>query len=232
MHADAPPRPLISRPAGPIAGRARVPGDKSISHRALMLGGVALGASEIHGLLEGEDVLRTAAAMRLLGAEVERGADGVWRAEGRGVGALIEPEDVLDLGNSGTSARLLLGLLASHPLTACLTGDASLRRRPMGRVIQPLAEIGAAFAARAGGRLPLAITGAAEPMPIRYRLPVASAQVKSAVLLAALNTPGSTSVIEPEPVRDPKKAQALRKPVPVAAKPGETPAPQAVPTSA
>jgi 3-phosphoshikimate 1-carboxyvinyltransferase len=202
MHADAPPRPLISRPAGPIAGRARVPGDKSISHRALMLGGVALGTSEIHGLLEGEDVLRTAAAMRLLGAEVERGADGVWRAEGRGVGALIEPEDVLDLGNSGTSARLLLGLLASHPLAACLTGDASLRRRPMGRVIQPLAEIGAAFAARAGGRLPLAITGAGEPMPIRYRLPVASAQVKSAVLLAALNTPGSTSVIEPEPVRD------------------------------
>ena len=202
MHAAAPPRPLISRPAGPISGRARVPGDKSISHRALMLGGVALGTSEIHGLLEGEDVLRTAAAMRLLGAEVERGADGVWRAEGRGVGALIEPEDVLDLGNSGTSARLLLGLLASHPLTACLTGDASLRRRPMGRVIQPLAEIGAAFAARAGGRLPLAITGAAEPMPIRYRLPVASAQVKSAVLLAALNTPGSTSVIEPEPVRD------------------------------
>jgi 3-phosphoshikimate 1-carboxyvinyltransferase len=202
MHADAPPRPLISRPAGPISGRARVPGDKSISHRALMLGGVALGTSEIHGLLEGEDVLRTAAAMRLLGAEVERGADGVWRAEGRGVGALIEPEDVLDLGNSGTSARLLLGLLASHPLTACMTGDASLRRRPMGRVIQPLAEIGAAFAARAGGRLPLAISGAGEPMPIRYRLPVASAQVKSAVLLAALNTPGSTSVIEPEPVRD------------------------------
>jgi 3-phosphoshikimate 1-carboxyvinyltransferase len=202
MHAAAPPRPLISRPAGPISGRARVPGDKSISHRALMLGGVALGTSEIHGLLEGEDVLRTAAAMRLLGAEVERGADGVWRAEGRGVGALIEPEDVLDLGNSGTSARLLLGLLASHPLTACLTGDASLRRRPMGRVIQPLAEIGAGFAARAGGRVPLAITGAAEPMPIRYRLPVASAQVKSAVLLAALNTPGSTSVIEPEPVRD------------------------------
>ena len=202
MHADAPPRPLISRPAGPISGRARVPGDKSISHRALMLGGVALGTSEIHGLLEGEDVLRTAAAMRLLGAEVERGADGVWRAEGRGVGALIEPEDVLDLGNSGTSARLLLGLLASHPLTACLTGDASLRRRPMGRVIQPLAEIGAGFAARAGGRLPLAISGAGEPMPIRYRLPVASAQVKSAVLLAALNTPGSTSVIEPEPVRD------------------------------
>jgi 3-phosphoshikimate 1-carboxyvinyltransferase len=199
-HADR--KALPSSRSGPLKGTVRPPGDKSISHRALMLGGVALGTSEIHGLLEGEDVLRTAAAMRLLGAEVERGADGVWRAEGRGVGALIEPEDVLDLGNSGTSARLLLGLLASHPLTACMTGDASLRRRPMGRVIQPLAEIGAAFAARAGGRLPLAISGAGEPMPIRYRLPVASAQVKSAVLLAALNTPGSTSVIEPEPVRD------------------------------
>ena len=201
MHAAAS-RPLISRPAAALKGAVRVPGDKSISHRALMLGGIAVGTSEIHGLLEGEDVLRTAAAMRLLGAEIERGADGAWRARGRGVGALIEPEDVLDLGNSGTSARLLLGLLASHPLTACLTGDASLRRRPMGRVIQPLGEIGARFMAREGGRLPLAIAGAAEPMPIRYRLPVASAQVKSAVLLAGLNTPGATTVIEPEPTRD------------------------------
>jgi 3-phosphoshikimate 1-carboxyvinyltransferase len=202
MHVAAP-RPLISRPAGALAaGRVRVPGDKSISHRALMLGGIATGESEIHGLLEGEDVLRTAAAMRLLGAEVERGADRVWRACGRGVGALIEPEDVLDLGNSGTSARLLLGLIASHPITACMTGDASLRRRPMGRAMQPLTEIGARFVARAHDRMPLAIVGAAEPMPIRYRLPVASAQVKSAVLLAGLNTPGATTVIEPEPTRD------------------------------
>ena len=202
MHAAAP-RPLISRPGGALAGNGiRVPGDKSISHRALMLGGIALGQSEIHGLLEGEDVLRTAAAMRLLGAEIERGADGVWRAQGRGVGALIEPEDVLDLGNSGTSARLLLGLIAGHPITACMTGDPSLRRRPMGRAMQPLREIGARFVARAGDRLPLAIVGAAEPMPIRYRLPVASAQVKSAVLLAGLNTPGATTVIEPEPTRD------------------------------
>jgi 3-phosphoshikimate 1-carboxyvinyltransferase len=197
------PRPLISRPCGPISARGvRVPGDKSISHRALMLGGIAMGESRIHGLLEGEDVLRTAAAMRLLGAEIERARDGVWHARGRGVGALVEPEDVLDLGNSGTSARLLLGLLASHPITACLTGDASLRRRPMGRAMQPLREIGARFVARAGDRLPLAVVGAAEPMPIRYRLPVASAQVKSAVLLAALNTPGATAVIEPEPTRD------------------------------
>lgn len=203
MHPAAPPRPLVSHPAGPLSGGPlRVPGDKSISHRVLMLGGVAVGESEIHGLLEGEDVLRTAAAMRLLGAEASRGTDGVWRVRGRGLGALLEPEDVLDLGNSGTSARLLLGLLASHPLTACLTGDASLRRRPMGRVIEPLIEIGASFTARAGGRLPLAILGTAEPMPIRYRLPVASAQVKSAVLLAGLNTPGATTVIEPEPTRD------------------------------
>jgi 3-phosphoshikimate 1-carboxyvinyltransferase len=202
MHVAAP-RPLISRPVGALAGGpVRVPGDKSISHRALMLGGIATGESEIHGLLEGEDVLRTAAAMRLLGAEVERGADRVWRGCGRGVGALIEPEDVLDLGNSGTSARLLLGLIASHPIVACMTGDASLRRRPMGRAMQPLTEIGARFVARASDRMPLAIVGAAEPMPIRYRLPVASAQVKSAVLLAGLNTPGATTVIEPEPTRD------------------------------
>jgi 3-phosphoshikimate 1-carboxyvinyltransferase len=203
MHSAAPTRPLISRPSGPISGDAvRIPGDKSISHRALMLGGIALGESEIHGLLEGEDVLRTAAAMQLLGAEVARGTDGVWRVRGRGVGALVEPADVLDLGNSGTSARLLLGLLASHPLTACVTGDASLRRRPMARVIAPLSELGARFMTRAGGRLPLAVLGTPEPMPIRYRLPVASAQVKSAVLLAALNTPGATTVIEPEATRD------------------------------
>ena len=202
MHPAAP-RPLTSRPAGALAGTAlRVPGDKSISHRALMLGGIAVGQSEIHGLLEGEDVLRTAAAMRLLGAAIERGADGVWRADGRGVGALVEPADVLDLGNSGTSARLLMGLIASHPLTACMTGDASLRRRPMGRAMEPLREIGARFVARSGDRLPLAVVGASEPMPIRYRLPVASAQVKSAVLLAGLNTPGATTVIEPEPTRD------------------------------
>ena len=203
MPSAVTPRPLTSRPSGPLSGdKVRVPGDKSISHRALMLGGIAMGESEIHGLLEGEDVLRTAAAMQLLGAEVAHGPDGIWRVRGRGVGGLVEPEDVLDLGNSGTSARLLLGLLASHPLTACLTGDASLRRRPMARVIAPLSEIGARFMTREGGRLPLAILGTPEPLPIRYRLPVASAQVKSAVLLAALNTPGDTTVIEPEPTRD------------------------------
>ena len=197
-----PPSPLVARPSGPLTGAARVPGDKSISHRALMLGGIALGETEIRGLLEGEDVLATAAAMRALGAEVTRGQDGVWRVRGRGVGSLIEPTSLLDMGNSGTSARLLMGLIAAHPVTAVMTGDASLRRRPMGRVIEPLTEMGARIVARSGGRLPLVLQGALEPLPIRYRLPVASAQVKSAILLAALNTPGETMVIEPEPTRD------------------------------
>jgi 3-phosphoshikimate 1-carboxyvinyltransferase len=189
-------------PVGRLAGEARVPGDKSISHRALMIGALAVGETVIDGLLEGEDVLRTAAAMRALGALAARGADGCWRVQGRGIGGLAEPDDVLDMGNAGTGARLLMGLLASHPLTACLTGDASLRRRPMARVTAPLAQIGASFMGRAGGRLPLAIRGTADPLPIEYRLPVPSAQVKSAILLAGLNTPGITTVIEPEPTRD------------------------------
>jgi 3-phosphoshikimate 1-carboxyvinyltransferase len=179
-----------------------VPGDKSISHRSLMLGTLAVGETVIEGLLEGEDVLRTAAAMRALGASAVRESDGTWRVHGRGVGGLQEPGDVLDLGNAGTGARLLMGLLATHRLTAFLTGDASLRGRPMARVAKPLQEIGARIIARDGCRLPLAIIGAAEPVPISYRLPVASAQVKSAVLLAGLNTPGETTVIEPEPTRD------------------------------
>ena len=193
---------LRSQPTGALSGVARVPGDKSISHRSLMLGTLAVGETVIEGLLEGEDVLRTAAAMRALGASAVREGDGTWRVHGRGIGGLQEPADVLDLGNAGTGARLLLGLLATHRLTAFLTGDASLRGRPMARVAKPLQEIGARIVARDGCRLPLAITGAAEPVPISYRLPVASAQVKSAVLLAGLNTPGETSVIEPEPTRD------------------------------
>jgi 3-phosphoshikimate 1-carboxyvinyltransferase len=179
-----------------------VPGDKSISHRSLMLGALAVGETVIEGLLEGEDVLRTAAAMRALGASAVREGDGRWRVHGRGIGGLQEPADVLDLGNAGTGARLLMGLLATHRLTAFLTGDASLRSRPMARVAKPLQEIGARIVARDGCRLPLAIIGAAEPVPISYRLPVASAQVKSAVLLAGLNTPGETTVIEPESTRD------------------------------
>ena len=202
-HTHSAPVPLVAaRPAAPLSGTAAVPGDKSISHRALMFGALAVGRTEIAGLLEGEDVLATAAALRAMGAGIERAADGRWLVDGVGVGGLAEPEDVLDLGNSGTSARLLLGILATHPFTAFVTGDASLRRRPMGRVIEPLSRFGAQFLAREGGRLPLAVTGAASPVPIEYRLPVPSAQVKSAVLLAGLNTPGRTSVVEKEPTRD------------------------------
>jgi 3-phosphoshikimate 1-carboxyvinyltransferase len=194
--------PATARRSGALSGTARVPGDKSISHRALMLGALAVGETEIHGLLEGEGVLRTAAAMRQLGGDAERGADGVWRARGRGIGGLREAPDVLDLGNAGTGTRLLMGLVAPYDFVTFFTGDASLRSRPMARVSEPLSRMGARIVARAGGRPPLAVIGTAEPMPITYKLPVASAQVKSAVLLAALNTPGITTVIEPEPTRD------------------------------
>jgi 3-phosphoshikimate 1-carboxyvinyltransferase len=179
-----------------------VPGDKSISHRALILGALAVGETDIHGLLEGEDVLRTAAAMRALGAQVTRGADGIWLVSGVGIGGLGEAGGVIDLGNSGTGARLLMGVLAGHPITSFLTGDASLRGRPMERVMDPLRGFGARFECRAGGRLPIAVIGATDPMPVTYRLPVASAQVKSAVLLAGLSAPGITTVIEPHATRD------------------------------
>ena len=198
----APLQPLTARrPAAPLAGRIRVPGDKSISHRALMFGALAVGETRIDGLLEGEDVLRTATAMRALGASVVQ--DGaVWRVAGRGIGGLAEPTDVLDMGNSGTAARLLAGMLASHDLFAVMTGDASLRGRPMRRVTEPLSLCGAQFSAREGGRLPLAIRGACDAMPIHYRVPVASAQVKSAILLAGLNAPGHTVVEEAAATRD------------------------------
>jgi 3-phosphoshikimate 1-carboxyvinyltransferase len=200
---QAPARPLTARPAEGLSGRANVPGDKSISHRALMLGALAAGETTIDGLLTGADVVATADAMEALGATIQRGGPGEsWRVWGRGVGALIEPDRVLDLGNSGTSARLLMGVLAGHPVSAVMTGDASLRRRPMARVIDPLCRIGAQVSARGGDRLPLTVTGTAEPMPIDYELPVASAQVKSAVLLAGLNAPGETSVTEPAETRD------------------------------
>jgi 3-phosphoshikimate 1-carboxyvinyltransferase len=185
-----------------LQGRIAVPGDKSISHRALMFGALAIGETRITGLLTGEDVLRTAAAMRALGAEVTQGSDGVWMVAGRGIGGLTEPADVLDMGNSGTAARLLCGILASHPVFAVMTGDASLRRRPMRRVTDPLTATGARFASREGGRLPLAIEGARDALPLEYRVPVPSAQVKSAVLLAGLNAPGITRVEEPEATRD------------------------------
>jgi 3-phosphoshikimate 1-carboxyvinyltransferase len=211
-HADpaaATPRRFL--PAGPLRGRIRVPGDKSISHRSIMLGALAVGETRVTGLLEGEDVLATAAAMRAMGAQVERtGADehggGAWSVHGVGVGCLLQPQAALDMGNSGTSTRLLMGLVASHPITATFVGDASLSKRPMGRVIDPLSLMGADITASPGAKgsqtLPLMLRGAAPAVPITYRLPVASAQVKSAVLLAGLNTPGITTVIEPVPTRD------------------------------
>ena len=194
--------PLTSRSAGPLLGEAQVPGDKSISHRALMLGGLAVGETEIHGLLEGEDVLCTARAMRALGASVERGGDGVWRVHGVGVGGLAEPAATLNMGNAGTGARLLMGVVATHPITCQFSGDESLCARPMARVAAPLERMGARIVAREGCRMPLTVVGSASPMPISYRSPVPSAQVKSAVLLAGLNTPGETSVIEAVPTRD------------------------------
>jgi 3-phosphoshikimate 1-carboxyvinyltransferase len=198
------PTPLTARLSNPLFGSLAVPGDKSISHRALMLGAIAVGETVIDGLLEGEDVRATAAALRAMGAEIET-KDGRWHVWGRGVGGLAEPAQVLDMGNSGTAARLLLGLLATHGLTATLTGDASLVQRPMGRVIEPLMRMGATFTSR-DGKLPVTVQGAgvsaAGPIPIAYTPPVASAQVKSAILLAGLNTPGETSVLEPRPTRD------------------------------
>jgi 3-phosphoshikimate 1-carboxyvinyltransferase len=203
MSHDPNPTPLRSSPAPRgLSGRLTVPGDKSISHRALMFGALAVGTTEIEGLLEGEDVLRTAAAMRLLGATVDHLGPGRWRVAGRGIGGLTEPADVLDMGNSGTAARLICGLLAGLPIFAVMTGDTSLRGRPMRRVTDPLAACGARFSSREGGRLPLAIEGARDPLPLDYTLPVASAQVKSACLLAGLCAPGITRVVEPEATRD------------------------------
>ena len=189
-------------PSGPLTGTIRVPGDKSISHRAIMLGALAVGETRVSGLLEGEDVLATAAAMRAMGATVTRTGEGAWSVHGVGVGALLQPQAPLDMGNSGTSTRLLMGLVASHAISATFVGDASLSGRPMGRVIDPLSQMGAAFEANEGGRLPLTVRGANPAVPITYRLPVASAQVKSAILLAGLNAPGITTVIEPVPTRD------------------------------
>ncbi len=201
-HNAASPQSLSLRADGALSGRIRVPGDKSISHRALMLGALAVGETRIEGLLEGEDVLATAAALRAMGAGIVREGEGRWRVQGVGVGGLLQPAQPLDMGNSGTSTRLLMGLVAPHPITATFVGDASLSRRPMGRVVDPLTRMGASFATSDGGRLPAILTGACPALPIRYELPVASAQVKSAVLLAGLNTPGRTTVIEHAATRD------------------------------
>ena len=202
MSSSATPQPAVSAKAKALQGVATVPGDKSISHRSLIFGALAVGETTVTGLLEGEDVLRTATAMEALGAKVERTPGVKTRIWGRGIGGLREPADVIDMGNSGTSARLIAGLLSAYPFTSFMTGDASLRRRPMARVIAPLSMTGAKFVSREGGRLPLAITGTPIPMPLNYASPVASAQVKSAVLLAGLHAPGTTVVTEPSLSRD------------------------------
>ena len=197
------PVPLTARQSGPIQGRVRVPGDKSISHRSLILGALTVGESTITGLLEGEDVLHTADVMRALGARVERTGDQTWRVNGVGIGGFAQPAGMLDFGNSGTGVRLAIGAVAGAPVTATFDGDESLRGRPMQRVLDPLQRMGARVVHVAdGGRLPLTLKGAADPIPIVYESPVASAQLKSAVLLAGLAAPGETTVIEAEATRD------------------------------
>lgn len=201
-HASAP-QPLTARRSGPLSGRARVPGDKSISQRALILGAMAVGETKITGLLEGEDVINTSKVMRALGARVERTGDGAWSIRGVGVGGFAEPTTALDFGNSGTGCRLMMGAVAGCPITAVFDGDASLRKRPMRRILDPLEKMGARTTEQAeGGRLPVALKGARDPLPIEYETPVPSAQIKSAVLLAGLAAPGATTVIEKEASRD------------------------------
>ncbi len=201
MSSHGDPIPMTSRASGPLTGEAHVPGDKSISHRSLILGAMTVGETKVTGLLEGQDVLDTAKAMQAFGADIEK-RDGTWYINGVGVGGFAEPENVIDCGNSGTGVRLIMGAMATSPITATFTGDASLNGRPMARVTDPLALFGTKSYGRAGGRLPMTIVGAAQPMPVRYETPVPSAQVKSAVLLAGLNAPGETVVIEKEATRD------------------------------
>jgi 3-phosphoshikimate 1-carboxyvinyltransferase len=195
-------RPLTARRAGPLSGRAQVPGDKSISHRALILGALAVGETRISGLLEAEDVVNTAGAMRQLGATVVRDGEGAWRVSGVGVGGFSEPANVLDFGNSGTGSRLVMGAMATTPITAVFTGDESLRKRPMRRVVEPLALFGAETRARDGGLLPLTLRGADAAVAIDHEVAVASAQVKSALLLAALNAVGRSRIAQKALTRD------------------------------
>ncbi len=202
MSSHGTPIPMTSSPCGPLTGEANVPGDKSISHRSLILGAMAVGETRITGLLEGEDVLDTAKAMRAFGAEVTDHGNGEWSVHGVGVGGFAEPENVIDCGNSGTGVRLIMGTMATTGISATFTGDASLNKRPMARVTDPIALFGAQSVGRSGGRLPMTIVGAANPVPVRYVVPMPSAQVKSAVLLAGLNAPGQTVVIEKEATRD------------------------------
>ncbi|MGZ9105209.1 MAG: 3-phosphoshikimate 1-carboxyvinyltransferase [Rhodoplanes sp.] len=203
MSAPSPRTAVTARRAGPLKGRLRAPGDKSISHRALILGALTVGRTAITGLLEGEDVINTARAMRALGARVERGSDGTWQVDGVGVAGFAAPSAALDFGNSGTGCRLVMGAVAGCPITATFDGDASLRRRPMKRILEPILRMGArVVAVEEGDRLPITLAGARDPIPIVYRTPVPSAQVKSAVLLAGLAAPGATTVIEAEATRD------------------------------
>ncbi|MBL6637314.1 MAG: 3-phosphoshikimate 1-carboxyvinyltransferase [Planktomarina sp.] len=194
--------PMTSHKSGPLRGQADVPGDKSISHRSLILGALSLGETRIQGLLEGDDVLDTGKAMQAFGAEVINHGGGSWSVHGVGVGGFAEPGQVIDCGNSGTGVRLIMGAMATSPIAATFTGDGSLNKRPMGRVTDPLALFGAQSYGRSEGRLPLTLIGAAQPLPVRYEVPMPSAQVKSAVLLAGLNAPGQTVVIEKEATRD------------------------------
>jgi 3-phosphoshikimate 1-carboxyvinyltransferase len=202
MSAHGTPIPMTAHRSGPLTGAADVPGDKSISHRSLILGAMAVGETRITGLLEGQDVLDTGRAMQAFGAEVTDHGGGVWTVQGVGVGGFAEPAGVIDCGNSGTGVRLIMGAMATSPIVATFTGDASLNKRPMARVTDPLALFGTRAFGRSGGRLPMTIVGAADPVPVRYVVPVPSAQVKSAVLLAGLNAPGDTVVIEREATRD------------------------------
>ena len=202
MSGHGTPIPMTSRKCGPLKGEANVPGDKSISHRSLILGAMAVGETKISGLLEGEDVLDTAKAMRSFGAEVINHGGGNWSVHGVGVGGFSEPDHVIDCGNSGTGVRLIMGTMATTPISVTFTGDASLCSRPMGRVTDPLALFGTKSVGRKGGRLPMTLVGAADPVPVTYTTPVPSAQVKSAVLLAGLNVRGKTVVIEKEATRD------------------------------
>ncbi len=195
-------QPMTAPKSGPLSGTAQVPGDKSISHRALIFGAMAIGETKITGLLEGQDVLDTARAMQAFGATVTQHGAGSWSVQGVGIGGFSEPADVIDCGNSGTGVRLIMGTMATSAMTATFTGDASLRKRPMGRVTDPLSLFGTQAFGRKGGRLPMTVVGAPNATGVRYALPVASAQVKSAVLLAGLNARGETVVIEREPTRD------------------------------
>ena len=202
-HHEGSPRPLSAKRTGGLNGRVSLPGDKSISHRAMIFGLLSVGETLVEGLLEGDDVLRTASACRALGADIERLGDGHWRIRGVGIGGLHSPAEPLDFGNAGTGSRLMMGVVGGHDIVATFDGDASLRKRPMRRILDPLTLMGVEVVSQAeGGRCPITLKGTADPLPIVYRTPVASAQIKSAILLAGLNSPGRTTVIESEATRD------------------------------